>query len=65
MSADRDFRCMMCDGPALDAPTGGETDWAWIDRKLVAVRFWVYCRACDCWTEHPLVSQKILEQNAL
>lgn len=56
---------MMCDGPALDAPTGGETDWAWIDRKLVAVRFWVYCRACDCWTEHPLVSQKILEQNAL
>lgn len=39
------FPCMMCEGPALDASSGGETEWHWIDGALVAYSFWVYCAA--------------------
>jgi hypothetical protein len=44
--------CMMCGQPANDAyEQTREFDhdtgtYYWGD--------WVYCRACDCWTEHPV-----------
>lgn len=36
--------CMMCGKEAWDAE-----DYHDCDEGI----FWVYCRACDCWTEHP------------
>lgn len=44
-----ELRCMVCGKPALDGyeytPKGGSID--------EGGPHWVYCRACDCWTEHP------------
>jgi len=61
------YACMMCSLPAVDAD---ETEWrydtvdgAQISRGEIGtaeragrafVVFWVYCRSCDCWTEHPI-----------
>ena len=37
---------MICGEPALDSDD--ISDW---DSEGV---YWVYCRQCDCWTEHPV-----------
>lgn len=44
-----DTPCMMCGSQEHDASEserrrdGSGNEW-WV--------FWVYCRKCDCWTEH-------------
>lgn len=35
--------CMMCAGPHDQAEDDMEDKTVW----------WGYCKACDCWTEHP------------
>jgi len=38
--------CMMCGESAFDADDASQWDSDGI--------YWVYCKACDCWTEHPV-----------
>jgi hypothetical protein len=61
------YACMVCLEPARDAD---ETEWRYdnadgspipmnsigsaMKEGRAFVVFWVYCRACDCWTEHPI-----------
>ncbi len=40
--------CMMCSGIGDQ----WETERRFEQGKWWSV-FWVYCKACDCWTEHP------------
>lgn len=49
------YLCCHCGKERNDAPTGGETDFGWVDGKHVPVTYWTYCRPCDFWTEHPII----------
>ena len=44
------FRCMLCGKEALDGYEYTPRGENQIDE---GGPHWVYCRACDCWTEHP------------
>jgi len=41
--------CMMCGKATTDAEDYSQ----WYSEGI----YWVYCRACDCWTEHPVPAE--------
>ena len=45
-----DLLCMLCGKPASDGYEYEDPESGVGDR---GGPHWVYCRACDCWTEHP------------
>ncbi len=46
MSDEPSNLCMLCGNPAIDTDDVSE----WYTEGI----YWVYCKACDCWTEHPV-----------